>query len=202
MFFLLEFNNTESIANRSVSTKILSSFFQSITARTAGFNTINTAGLNVATIFFLAFFMFIGASPGGTGGGIKTTTFVAVTAGGLSSLRGRSNVILFKRRLPSRLINRALTITITAIAIVIISTIGILVFEKCDLKEALFEAISAFGTVGLSTGITQSLSIPSKIILILAMFIGRIGISTLSVAIAMKGTINKMTYPEETITIG
>ncbi len=202
MFFLLEFNNPESIAGKPISIKILSSFFQSITARTAGFNTTNIAGLNVATIFFLAFLMFIGASPGGTGGGIKTTTFAAVTAGGFSSISGRSDVVLLKRKMPQRLIYRALTLTITAIAIVIISTIGLLVFEKCSLKEALFEAISAFGTVGLSTGITQTLSIPGKIILILSMFIGRIGISTLSVAIAIRGAINKMTYPEDTITIG
>jgi len=202
MFFLLEFNNPESIAGRPLPTKILSSFFQSITSRTAGFNTIKTGSLNVATIFFLAFFMFIGASPGGTGGGIKTTTFITVTAGGFSYLRGRNCVTLLKRRLPSRLINRALTITITATAIIIISTIGVLVFEQCTLKEAMFEVISAFGTVGLSTGITQSLSVGSKIILILTMFIGRIGISTLSVAIAIRGTINKMAYPEETITIG
>ncbi len=202
MFFLLEFNNPESIAGRPLSTKILSSFFQSITARTAGFNTINTASLNVATIFFLAFFMFIGASPGGTGGGIKTTTFVAVTAGGLSSIRGRSEVTLLKRKLPTSLIYRALTLTITAIALIIISTIGILVFERYSLKEVLFEVISAFGTVGLSTGITPALSTPSKIILILTMYIGRIGISTLSVAIAIRGIVNKITHPEETITIG
>jgi len=146
--------------------------------------------------------MFIGASPGGTGGGIKTTTFVAVTAGGLSSIRGRSEVTLLKRKLPPSLIYRALTLTITAIALIIISTIGILVFERCSLKEVLFEVISAFGTVGLSTGITPALSIPSKIILILTMYIGRIGISTLSVAIAIRGIVNKITHPEETITIG
>jgi trk system potassium uptake protein TrkH len=202
MFFIIEFNNPESIAGRPLPTKILASFFQSITARTAGFNTIKTGSLNAATLLFLAFLMFIGASPGGTGGGIKTTTFVTVTAGGFSYLRGRSHVTLLKRRLPPRLINRALTIIITATAIIMISTIGLLLFEQCTLKEAMFEVISAFGTVGLSTGITQSLSVGSKIILILTMFIGRIGISTLSVAIAIRGAIDKMAYPEETITIG
>ena len=201
MFFLLEFKNPESIGNRSLLTKTLSSFFQSITARTAGFNTISTAKLNPATLLFLTLLMFIGASPGGTGGGIKTTTFVAVTAGALSSIRGRSEVTILKRKLPSRLIYRALTLTLTAIALIIISTIGLLIFEKCSFRSAFFEAVSAFGTVGLSTGITQTLSLPSKIILILSMFIGRIGISTLSVAIAIRSTINKMTYPEETITI-
>ena len=202
MFFILEFNNPESIANVPLPTKILASFFQSVTARTAGFNTMKIGMLNPATIFALILLMFIGASPGGTGGGIKTTTFVAVAAGGLSSIRGRGGVTLFKRKLPSSVVNRALMVTIVAAVLVIISTIGILAFEKYSLKEVLFEVVSAFGTVGLSTGITPQLSIASKIILILTMFIGRIGIITLSLAIAIRGIVNKITYPEETITIG
>jgi trk system potassium uptake protein len=202
IFFLLEFNNAGSIAGKPLSTRIAVSFFQSITARTAGFNTMNISKLNPATLFFLTILMFIGASPGGTGGGIKTTTFATVAAAGLSSLRGRNCVLLFKRRLPLSLIYRALTLTLAAIVLIIISTIGLLAFEEFSLKEAFFEVVSAFGTVGLSTGITPALSIPGKIILILTMFIGRIGISTLSVAIAMRSIINKMTYPEETISIG
>ena len=202
MFFILEFNNPESIANVPLPTKILASFFQSVTARTAGFNTMKIGMLNPATIFALILLMFIGASPGGTGGGIKTTTFVAVAAGGLSSIRGRGGVTLFKRKLPSSVVNRALMVTIVAAMLVIISTIGILAFEKYSLKEVLFEVVSAFGTVGLSTGITPQLSIASKTILILTMFIGRIGIITLSLAIAIRGIVNKIAYPEETITIG
>ncbi len=202
VFFLLEFRNPSSLAEKSMPAKILSSFFQSVTPRTAGFNTINMRSLNPATLFFLTLLMFIGASPGSTAGGIKTTTFAAVTAGGISTLRGRSQVTIFKRRLSESLIHRALTITMTAIVIVIFSTTGVLIFEKCSLVEALFESISAFGTVGLSTGITSSLTTASKIILILTMFIGRIGISTLAVAIAIRGSKDKISYPEDTITIG
>ncbi len=202
MFLILEFNNPESIANKSVSTRILASFFQSITSRTAGFNTMDIASLNPATALVIILLMFIGASPGGTGGGIKTTTFVTVAAAGLRSIRRRNEVTIFKRKLPASLIYRALTLTIAAIVLIIISTIGILAFENYSLKEVLFEVVSAFGTVGLSTGITSALSMPSKIILIVTMFIGRIGISTLSVAIAIRGVVNKMTYPEENITIG
>jgi len=186
LFFMMEFNNPLSIGDKPLYTKIFASLFQSVTARTAGFNTIRISTLNPSTLVFLSILMFIGASPGGTGGGIKTTTFITVTAAGLSSIRGRSGVNLFKRRLPDSAIYRALTLTITAIAIIIFSTIGILIFENCSLKDALFESISAFGTVGLSTGITGTLSLPSKIILILSMFIGRIGIITLSVAIAIR----------------
>ncbi len=202
LFFAIEFRNPESIAGRGMGTKLLASFFQSVTSRTAGFNTINIGQLNPATLFFITVLMFIGASPGSTAGGIKTTTFAAVTASGISTLRGRGHVTLFKRRIPEGIVHRALTITLTAIVLVIFSTIGILIFEDCTLVEALFEVISAFGTVGLSTGITFGLSTPSKIILILCMFIGRIGISTLSLAIAIRGTQNKILYPEESITIG
>ncbi len=202
IFFLLEFRNPDSIGNDPVFIRILSSFFQSVSARTAGFNTTRIAMLNPATLFFLTILMFIGASPGGTGGGIKTTTFVAVSAGALSSIRGRSEVTLLKRRLSTPLIYRSLTLVLSAIVLIIIITIGLLIFEKLSFKDAIFEAISAFGTVGLSTGITSQLSAAGKAILILGMFIGRIGISTLSVAIAIRSTVNKITYPEETITLG
>jgi trk system potassium uptake protein TrkH len=202
MFFVMEFNNPQTLGGRPLYFQIFTSLFQSVTARTAGFNTISIAALNPSTLFFLSLLMFIGASPGGTGGGIKTTTFVTVTAAGVSSIRGRNSVNLLKRRLPDSAIYRALTLTMTALLLIILSTIGLLIFEKCSLKDALFEAISAFGTVGLTTGITGSLTLPSKIILILSMFIGRIGISTLSVAIAFRSSISKISYPEDTITIG
>lgn len=202
LFFAMEYNNPSTLADRPLYSRILVSLFQSFTARTTGFNTISISALNPATLLMLSLLMFIGASPGSTGGGIKTTTFVTVSAAGLSSIRGRKNVTLLKRRLPDSAIYRALTLTLTALMLVLISTIGLLIFEGCSLVEALFESISAFGTVGLTTGITGALTLPSKIILILEMFIGRIGISTLSVAIAMRSHADKIAYPEETISIG
>ncbi len=202
MFFAMEYNNPLSLGDKPIHTKIFISLFQSVTSRTAGFNTTGISALNPSTLFFLSLLMFIGASPGGTGGGIKTTTFVTVTAAGLSSIRGRNGVNLLRRRLPDSAIYRALTLTLTAIILILFSTIALLIFERCSLKDALFEAISAFGTVGLSTGLTGDLTMASKIILILSMFIGRIGISTLSVAIAIRSYADKMTYPEDTITIG
>jgi trk system potassium uptake protein TrkH len=201
-FFLMEFNNPLSLGDKPLYSKIFISLFQSVTARTAGFNTTSVSALNPSTLFFLSLLMFIGASPGSTGGGIKTTTFVTVTAAGLSSVRGRKGVNLLRRKLPDSAIYRALTLTLTAIILILFSTIGILIFERCSLKDALFEAISAFGTVGLSTGLTGTLSLPSKVILILSMFIGRIGISTLSVAIAIRSYVDRMAYPEDTISIG
>ncbi|MBN2072330.1 MAG: Trk family potassium uptake protein, partial [Actinobacteria bacterium] len=202
LFYLLELNNPQTTGNTTLGTKIVASFFQSVTARTAGFNTTKIGALNPSTLLILTVLMFIGASPGGTGGGIKTTTFVTVVSAGFSSLVGRRGVTLLKRKLPDSLIFRALTLTIIALIVIILATMGILAFEKCTFNNALFEAVSAFGTVGLSTGITPTLSTGSKIILILSMFIGRIGISTLSLAIAIRGTVDKMTYPEDSITIG
>jgi trk system potassium uptake protein len=201
-FFVFEFNNPETIGNKPLGTKVLASFFQSVTARTAGFNTVPTGKLTQATLFFMALLMFIGASPGGTGGGIKTTTFAAVTMGALGSLRGRSQVVMFKKRLPQGLFSRALTIIFTAIVLVLFSTILLLVFEKCTLTEALFEVASAFGTVGLSTGITAGLTTASKVVLILCMYVGRIGISTLALAIALRSSSDRAFHTEETITIG
>jgi trk system potassium uptake protein TrkH len=199
LFFIFEFNNPDSIKNKPVPIKILASFFQSVTSRTAGFNTTSTGKLYPVTQLLLVILMFIGASPGGTGGGIKTTTFAVVAAAGLSFVRSRKEVVMFKRKISTSLVQRALAVTIVAVTLIIISTICLLIFERCSLAEALFEVVSAFGTVGLSTGITSSLCTASKIVLIATMFIGRIGIITLSIAIAMRSVTDRITYPEDTV---
>jgi trk system potassium uptake protein TrkH len=202
IFFLFEFKNPESIGGKPLATQVLASFFQVVSARTAGFNTINIGKLTQSSLFFLTLLMFIGASPGGTGGGIKTTTFAVVTAGAFSSLRGRNQVVMFKKSLPEGVFARALTVMLAAIVLVVCSTIGIMIFEKCSLTDAVFEVTSAFGTVGLSTGITFGLTVPSKVILILCMYIGRIGISTLALALAMRSSANRVFHSEESVTIG
>lgn len=202
VFWLFEFKNPQTLAAKPFGTQVLSSFFQVVTARTAGFNTLPTGRLTQFTLFFLTILMFIGASPGGTGGGIKTTTFAVVTAGSLSALRGRNQVVLFRKKLPEGVFQRALTVTFAAMVLVIASTIGILLLEKCSLTEAIFEVTSAFGTVGLSTGITFGLTAGSKVILILCMYIGRIGISTLALALAMRTSADRLFHVEENVTIG
>ncbi len=201
MFFLMEFNNMDSIGSYSLGNKVMASFFQSVTSRTAGFNTVNTGGLTQATLFFTTILMFIGASPGSTGGGIKTTTFAAITLGALSALKGRKNVLIFKKRIPDSIITRSLAITLTGILLVVVATLGVMLFEKSSALDALFEVVSAFGTVGLSTGITMSLTTGSKIILILVMFIGRIGISVLGLVLAFGARVEKVSRPEESINI-
>jgi len=201
-FFLMEFDNSKSIGSMSNGTKVLASFFQSVTPRTAGFNTVNMAALNEATLFILVILMFIGASPGGTGGGIKTTTFASISMAGFYSFRGQKNITLFKRKIPQGIILRSLTLTLTALLLVLSATIAIMLIEKESFIKVVFEVTSAFGTVGLSTGITPSLSVASKYILIMCMFVGRVGISSLSLIIASRVLPEKIERPEETISIG
>ena len=202
IFFLIEFNNPKSIGNMSDGTKILASFFQSVTPRTAGFNTVNTAALGEATLFIMIIFMFIGASPGGTGGGIKTTTFAAITLTGFYSFKGQKHITLFKRKIPQGIILRSLTLTLTALLLVLSASVAMLLIEKESFIKVVFEVTSAFGTVGLSTGITPELSVASKYILIICMFIGRVGISSLSLIIASRVLPEKIERPEESISIG
>lgn len=201
-FFLLEFRNPETIATLSPGVKVLSSFFQSVTPRTAGFNTVNIAAANEATLLMLLILMFIGASPGGTGGGIKTTTFASITLSGVAAIKGRTSITIFKKRIPRGTVYRALTLTLTAILIILAASTAIMIIEKESFIKVVFETTSAFGTVGLSTGITPLLATPSKVILILLMFIGRVGISLLSLTIASRVRPEKIERPEESISIG
>jgi len=201
-FFLIEFNNPNSIGSFSAGTKVLASFFQSVTPRTAGFNTVNMTALNEATLFILVILMFIGASPGGTGGGIKTTTFASITLAGFYSFKGHKNITLFKRKIPQQIIFRALTLTLTALLLVLSATAAIMLIEKQSFINTVFEVTSAFGTVGLSTGMTPGLTAASKYILIICMFIGRVGISSLSLIIASRVLPEKIERPEESISIG
>jgi trk system potassium uptake protein TrkH len=201
-FYLFEFENKKSIGSLPYGVKILSSFFQSITSRTAGFNTIDISNLKEATLLVLTILMFIGASPGGTGGGIKTTTFASITLAGYYSFKGHKNISIFKKRIPHGIVFRALTLTLTALLLIIVATIAIMLIEGESFIKVIFEVTSAFGTVGLSTGITKGLTVASKYILIGCMFIGRVGISSLSLIIASRILPEKIERPEETISIG
>ncbi len=175
------------------------SFFQSVTARTAGFNTIDLNNLHYSSIFILLILMFIGASPGSTGGGVKTTNFFVVVSSIFSVLKGKTEVVLFKRRIPETYILKAFATII--IYFVILSTGIILLLQDEDLifEQALFESVSAIGTVGLSLGITPLLSPFGKIVIIALMFIGRVGPSSLALATLFNRKKIKIKYPEGTI---
>ena len=199
-FLALEWNGT--LAGKPFGAKLLASYLGSVTARTAGFNTVRTAALALPTLFLLASLMFIGGSPGGTAGGVKTVTVGLVLASIRSMFRGTDRVEFFRRRVPDWLVREALVVVSMGILVVVGGTIVLLVVEDLTLSQVLFEVVSAFGTVGLSTGITPSLSVAGKLSLILIMLTGRVGPLTLALALAQRRDRPLYDYPEERVIIG
>ncbi|RMG00972.1 MAG: potassium transporter [Nitrospirae bacterium] len=186
---------------------LISSLFASVTARTAGFNTIDYSHLQPQTLFFTIILMIIGASPGSTGGGLKTTTFVVVVMYIWSTVRGRKDTVIFKKRVPQLLISRALVIMALAVLYITVVTFIIEDIEHTGFLNTMFEVVSAFGTVGLSVGnggalsLVASFSLFSKVLFILTMLVGRLGPLTLFMAL-MKQKEEKIRYPEGRLMIG
>jgi len=202
MIFLLEQNNPKTLGHLSLSGKVLASYFQSVTPRTAGYNTLDIAGLTTATQFFIVILMFIGASPGSTGGGIKTTTFGSLVAAVWAMVSGKPDVEIFRRRLPYDIVYKSLSITTIAGLLVIAVTMTLTVTEKADFLTVLFETVSAFGTVGLTMGITPKLSVIGKLLITMTMFAGRLGPLTLAFSLAYKQQKAMVKQPEEKIIVG
>lgn len=179
----------------------LGAFFHSTSARTAGFNTYSIGAFSNASLFVLTILMFIGASPGSTGGGIKTTT-IFVLFKSIFSMTTNKHCVAFKRRIPIDIIMKSFVLTLLAALLVIMDTLLLSIIERnTNLMNLFFEVVSAFGTVGLSTGITPELSVMSKVIIILTMFIGRLGPLTMATIWIYKPTSN-VSYSEESVTIG
>ena len=197
--------------NLNLIDRLLASTFQSITTRTAGFNTLNFASMNNVTLFGTMILMFIGASPGSTGGGIKTTTLTALVAMGLSRIKGLEHPTVFKRTIDSESVNRAFAVFVVG-TIVVVSGTALLLITELGYKpytqtqgffiQYLFETISAFGTVGLSMGVTPTLSKAGKIIVVCLMIIGRLGPLTVAMAIRPRPLKAQYKYAEEKIMIG
>ncbi len=207
LFWLLEIGNV--LKGRPPLEHVLVPFFQSVTARTAGFNTVPIGSCTSATLLVLIGLMFIGASPGSVGGGVKTTTFTVYVAIILAHLRGRENPELCGRTIPKQVSSKALATIATAFALVIVSTVLVLVIEGERLRSGdpqfldyLFEVVSAFGTVGLSTGVTPGLSPASKLVIIATMFAGRVGPLGLALALFGQESAQRYKYPEENVMIG
>ena len=202
LFFILEYSNSATLGDLNFIQKILASYFQSVTLRTAGFNTIPLGELRNSTIFMCCILMFIGASPGSTGGGIKTTTFGVILFYVIGIVKKKENVEIFNRRLDWEIMNRALAILVLAITYVSIVIMLMLIAENFSPEEIVFEVISAFGTVGLTLGITPDLSTFSKLLLIFTMFVGRLGPMTfaLSIGETKKKALSK--YQKENILVG
>jgi len=199
-FFIFESDNV--LKSLKPGEKFLASLFQSVTARTAGFNTVDISALRPITLFALSILMFIGASPGSTGGGIKTTTFFILILSIVTILRDRRFNTVFNRRIPFQVVNRAFAILVSALGIVVLATLLLGVFENFSFPQLYFEVVSAFGTVGLSTGITPYLTDAGKIIIMLLMFIGRLGPLTIVLAVGAQPTTRLVTYPEEQVMVG
>ncbi len=202
VIFIFEFSNPNTFGQLNLGSKIWAAFFQSVTPRTAGANTVDIAGLRQATQFFMVILMFIGASPGSTGGGIKTTTFTLMIGAVVSMLRGREDIVLFRYRLAQERVFKALTITLLALLLVVAVSMVLSTTEGRPFLMILFETTSAFATVGLSMGLTPELSEAGKILICLTMFAGRLGLLTLAYALGPKQGKALYKYPEGKMIIG
>ncbi len=200
VFFFLEYDRT--LANLSLGTKLLASLFHSVTSRTAGFNTTPLTNLHPATLFLTIILMFIGASPGGTGGGIKTTTFAVLLLQLRNHLLKRNEIVVGHRAVPGDTVVKATTLTVSAVIVVTTVFFFLLLTETTPFQQLLFETVSAFGTVGLSTGITAGLKTVSKLAIILLMFAGRVGPLTLAMAMATPKPHPPLAHPQARIMIG
>lgn len=191
-------------ADFNIFEKMQLALFQSITTRTAGFNTIGLGSLHTHTIYFLSLIMFIGASPGSTGGGIKTTTFAILFQSVKATLRGKDRVEFFDRTVPNRIVVRAIAIIVISLIIVSFFILLMMRIEpEHDFLALFFEVVSAFATVGLSLGITSYLSAAGKLTIVFLMFIGRVGPLTLAIAIGQKNkNTGNVDYPEGRVMIG
>lgn len=209
-FAVLEWSNPRTLAGLPFGEKVLAAYFQSVTARTAGFNTIDIGAMTAPALFVMMALMFIGASPGGTGGGVKTSTFSITLAALWSTVRGEDDTVIFKRRLAPELVAKAFFISL--IAFVTMNAVAwlLLLAEGRDLLKSLFETTSAFGTVGLSMGeagapvsLSAFFSPVGKLLMMLMMFVGRLGPLTLAIAVARRSAVQpKIRYPEGKILVG
>lgn len=203
VIFLLEYHNT--LQTLPLSQKILASFFQSVTLRTAGFATVDMASLHQATKFFMSMIMFIGGSPAGTAGGVKTVTFVIGLLYVRASMRGDENIHVFKRTIDDQIVKRVLTIMLISFAIALTGLFILSISEQADFIDLLFEVFSAFATVGLTAGLTPTLTFVGKIVIIILMYIGRIGPITMILIFVRKYNAKKgkdVNYIKEHILIG
>lgn len=202
--FIVEFSNPLSLGRYNVFDKMMAAAFQSTTLRTAGFSTLVCANLRTATKFVMLFFMFIGGSPGGTAGGIKTTTFFIIGLMVLNQIKGSNNVVAFNKTIGAELLRKAIAVFFIGITIILGGICLLLIVEPFSLMESAFEAFSAFGTVGLSLGITSQLTSIGKVIIILLMYIGRIGSITMIAMFLKRYTSKKVEvhYPQANVLVG
>ncbi|MFJ3921756.1 TrkH family potassium uptake protein [Streptomyces sp. NPDC090022] len=199
---LLEWTNPGTLGPFDWGQKLTNGFFYSAMSRTAGFNSIDMGALHASTLLFTCTLMFIGGGSAGTAGGIKVTTFSVLAAAMAAEVRGEPNSTVMGRRLAPHALRQALTVALLGIGLVMAATLALLTVTRAPAEAVLFEAVSAFGTVGLSTGITADIPVSGQLILILLMFIGRLGPITLVSSLALRERVRRYQLPEERPVIG
>jgi trk system potassium uptake protein TrkH len=209
LFLALEWENM--LLGLPLGEKLLAGWFQSVAARTAGFSVVDYGRASTDTLFLTVFLMFVGASPGSTGGGIKTTTLGLLVALLAARWRGVGRATVFRRTIPHAVMDRALALAMIAWALTTAATFALVAIEvrgvpfaeaRPSFAALLFEVVSAFGTVGLSTGITPHLSAPGKLVLMVLMFAGRVGPLTLVMAVGARRGSGRFRYAEENVMVG
>ena len=200
LFSIFEYNAT--CADMGIKERILTSFFNSVTPRTAGFNTVDTAALSDPSKILTMIYMFIGGSSGSTAGGVKTTTVIVLLGFAISSIRGKSDIHIFERKINTEIFKKAVLIVLINFSLAIFGTITISAIQNIPLTDIMFETMSAIGTVGMSTGITRDLNTLSRIIIIFLMYCGRVGSISFASALFQKRIKSPVSYPEENITVG
>jgi trk system potassium uptake protein TrkH len=210
MFYLLEMHG--SLPDGPPAQKFLAPVFQSITCRTAGFNTVDIGALQDATLTFMLFLMFFGASPGSCGGGVKTTTLALLAAFTLCRVRKSPRVNMFRKSVPNETVTRSVSLVLVSLSIIGLAVFLLLVGDAVaentlatphgSFLSYMFETVSAFGTVGLSMGITPSLTVWGKLVITCMMFVGRVGVLTFTYIVVGAGPARGVEYSEENLMIG
>lgn len=198
----MEYNNPGTLGPMTWPQKCLNAFFHSVTPRTAGFMVVNIGSMAVYTLFFIVMLMFIGGASGSTAGGIKVNTFGMLAATVWSTVRGREHVGAFGREFKEQQIHRGLAIVMLSIGLVGVVALALVITEGAPFIDVLFETVSAFGTVGLSTGITPGLTVAGKAIILMTMFVGRLGPLTLAFSLVQRQQRTVYRYPQEDVRIG
>lgn len=200
LFFIFE--NNKLFSDMSFSSKLLNSFFSAVTPRTAGFNTVDIASFSEASKLLTIILMFIGGSSGSTAGGIKTTSLFIIFAFVASKVRGKDSISAFNKSIKDEFLHKALLVSTINMSLALTGTFIIAALEPASLSNILIETFSAISTVGLSAGLTSSLSVVSQIVLMILMFCGRVGSVSFAAALFEKRNPAPITYPAESITVG
>ena len=199
---LAEWGNPDTLGPMGVGDKVLNAAFHSVMPRTAGFNSLDVGAFRVETLTINYVLMFIGGGRAGTAGGIKVTTFFLLGIVVWSEIRGQQDATLFGRRIGTHVERQALTVVLLAMGLIGVGTIILLSITPFPLSDVMFETISAFSTVGLSTGITGQIPPTGQLVLIVLMYVGRVGTITVATALALGGKRKPYRYPEETPIVG